>query len=91
MHASFNLGDLITEVAFSHPGEDDLELLVGILTKSTVTEHPEPSFHGLMEPKPVNRITCDVHVLCFIQCNFLFFFDRSLILNMKLMVEGWHC
>ncbi|KAL1202651.1 putative inactive DNA (cytosine-5)-methyltransferase DRM3 [Cardamine amara subsp. amara] len=42
----------LVQKAIDENGEDDLELLVEILTKSTVTEHPEPSFHGLMEPKP---------------------------------------
>jgi hypothetical protein len=43
---------MITEFASSHPGQDDFELLLEILTKSTETEPPGPSFHGLMEPKP---------------------------------------
>lgn len=54
MDANFHLGCMITEFAFSHPGEDDFEFLLEILTKSTVTEQPGTSFHGLMEPKPVN-------------------------------------
>ncbi|XP_009146024.1 probable inactive DNA (cytosine-5)-methyltransferase DRM3 isoform X1 [Brassica rapa] len=42
----------LVQKAIDENGEDDLELLLEILTKSSVTEHPEPSFHGLMEPKP---------------------------------------
>lgn len=63
MNANFHLGDFITEVAFSHPGEDDFEVLLEILTKSTVTEHPGPSYHGLMEPKPVKCILL-IHKFC---------------------------
>ncbi|CAN8259021.1 unnamed protein product [Cochlearia groenlandica] len=42
----------LVQKAIDEKGEDDLELLLEILTESAVTEHPEPSFHGLMEPKP---------------------------------------
>jgi len=56
---------MITEFASSHPGQDDFELLLEILTKSTETEPPGPSFHGLMEPKPVKRIMCDPTCLVF--------------------------
>uniref|UniRef100_A0A1J3FZB1 DNA (Cytosine-5)-methyltransferase DRM2 n=1 Tax=Noccaea caerulescens TaxID=107243 RepID=A0A1J3FZB1_NOCCA len=56
-----NLKSLLIEMGFSSTlvqkaidenGENDLESLIEILTKSSLMEHPEPSFHGLMEPKP---------------------------------------
>ncbi|XP_010465764.1 PREDICTED: DNA (cytosine-5)-methyltransferase DRM2-like [Camelina sativa] len=43
----------LVQKAIDENGEDDFELLLEILTKSTATEHPGPSHHGgLMEPKP---------------------------------------
>ncbi|KAJ0264301.1 inactive DNA [Hirschfeldia incana] len=57
-----NVKSLLTEMGFcptlvqkaiDENGEDDLELLLETLTKSSsVPEHSEPSFHGLVEPKP---------------------------------------
>ncbi|CAA7015576.1 unnamed protein product [Microthlaspi erraticum] len=56
-----NLKSLLIDMGFSSTlvqkaidenGEDDLESLIEILTKSSLMEHPEPSFDGLMEPKP---------------------------------------
>ncbi|ESQ48195.1 hypothetical protein EUTSA_v10020166mg [Eutrema salsugineum] len=41
-------------------GGDDLELLLEILTKSSLTKHPEPSFHEPMEPKPEPDIEYEV-------------------------------
>lgn len=49
---------ILLTLPFQHPGEDDLELLLETLTKSSVPEHSEPSFHGLVEPKPVHCLTC---------------------------------
>ncbi|OAP01565.1 hypothetical protein AXX17_AT3G18240 [Arabidopsis thaliana] len=42
----------LVQKAIDENGQDDFELLLEILTKSTETEPPGPSFHGLMEPKP---------------------------------------
>ncbi|VVA97971.1 unnamed protein product [Arabis nemorensis] len=50
----------LVQKAIDENGEDDLDLLLEILTKSTLTEHPEPSFHGLMEPKPEPDIEYEV-------------------------------
>ncbi|KAG7631578.1 S-adenosyl-L-methionine-dependent methyltransferase [Arabidopsis suecica] len=42
----------LVQKAIDENGQDDFELLLEILSKSTETEPPGPSFHGLMEPKP---------------------------------------
>ncbi|CAH2053473.1 unnamed protein product [Thlaspi arvense] len=42
----------LCQKAIDENGDGDLEELLEILSKSPVKEHPETSFHGLMEPKP---------------------------------------
>ncbi|CAH8337076.1 unnamed protein product [Eruca vesicaria subsp. sativa] len=50
----------LVQKAIAENGEDDVELLLEILTKSSVPEHPEPSFHGLVEPKPEPDIEYEI-------------------------------